>query len=209
MKSKQKSAVQAAIAGAVLLIGSAIASAQDRPATQGAPQASYTNDNYRLAPNDTVRIVVFREDDLATTARIDKTGTISFPLIGTVKLAGLTLQGAAKTIEKMLGADYLVNPQVFVSMTEYSKRRFTILGQVSRPGIYEMPDETSLTLLEAIGMAGGFTRIAAPTRVTVKRTVNGEEIVYKLDAKAMSKDDSTKPFNILPGDTITIGESII
>lgn len=207
MKSKQQSAILAVITGMVLMIGGITASAQERPA-QAATQATSTNENYRLSPNDAVRVVVFREDNLTTTARLDKSGTISFPLIGTVKLAGLTLQGAAKTIEKMLGEDYLVNPQVFVSMVDYSKRRFTMLGQVIKPGIYDMPEETSLNLLEAIGMAGGFTRIAAPNRVTVKRTVNGEEVVYKLDAKTMARDDSTRPFLIAPGDTITIGESL-
>jgi protein involved in polysaccharide export with SLBB domain len=166
------------------------------------------NESYRLCSHDRVSIRVFREDELATEARIDKNGTITFPLIGNVRLVGQTAQQAAKTIERLLAADYLVDPQVSVSVTEYSKRRFTILGQVSSPGTIEMPEDTPLNLLEAIGMAGGYTRIAQPSRITVKRVVDGKEVVHKLDGKKMAKDTNTEIFQVLPGDTITVGESI-
>jgi len=59
----------------------------------------------------------------------------------------------------MLAKDYLVNPQVNLTVMEYSKRRFIVLGQVQRPGAYDMPDRDSVRLLQAIGMAGGYTRI--------------------------------------------------
>jgi protein involved in polysaccharide export with SLBB domain len=161
--------------------------------------------NYRLLPKDAVHIKVFQEDDLETTTRIGKDGTISFPLLGTAKIGGLTVQEATSTMEKLLH-EYLVKPQVALTIVEYSKRRITILGTVGKPGTYDMPDDATVNLLEAIGMAGGFSRISSQ-KVTVKRMVQGRESIFNLDAKKMQKDDSSPRFEVLPGDTILVGES--
>ena len=74
-------------------------------------------------------------------------------------------------LQDLLAKDYLVNPHVNVNVTEYSKRRITILGQVQKPGSYDMPDREAVTLLQAIGMAGGYTRIADPSKITFKRRI--------------------------------------
>jgi polysaccharide export outer membrane protein len=107
-----------------------------------------------------------------------------------------------------LAKDYLVNPQVSLSIVEFAKRRFTVLGEVQRPGAYDLPEDQSLNLLQAISMAGGYTRIAAPGKVTVQRQEGEKRLIFPLDAKAMSKDKNIKVFEILPEDTITVGESI-
>jgi polysaccharide export outer membrane protein len=65
-----------------------------------------------------------------------------------------------------------------------------------------------MRLLQAIGMAGGYTRIADPGKITLKRTVNGKEGVFKLNAKRMASGDATSEFEVLPGDVITVGESL-
>src|SRR5207302_10173422 len=96
--------------------------------------------NCILSPNDLVDIKVFREDDLRVNARIAKDGTITFPLIGSVRIGGMSIHDASKTICELLEKDYLVNPQVAVSVREYAKRTFTILGQVQRAGAYDFPD---------------------------------------------------------------------
>src|SRR3954468_24310438 len=98
----------------------------------GARAAS--TDNYTLQPNDLVQIKVFQEPDLTTTARVAADGTISFPLIGTVGIGGRTVSGAAGTIRSALAKDYLVDPQVSLTVTDYAKRRFTVLGQVQKGG---------------------------------------------------------------------------
>lgn len=178
------------------------------PNSGGGTRGVQQMDNYRLTAQDVVQIKVFQETDLETTARISKDGTIPFPLIGSVSLGGRTVQEAGNTIREKL-KEYLVNPQITLKITEYSKRRFTVLGQVGRPGTYDFPDDTTMNLLEAIGMAGGYTRIANPGSIILKRQVNGQEVIYKLNAKSMSKDEATKRFEIQPGDTILVGESII
>ena len=114
-------------------------------------------------------VEVFGEDDLRTNGRLNPEGNVSVPLLGSIHLAGLTLTQAASKLTDLYGRDYLVNPRVNVMLLGYAKRRFSILGQVNRPGTYEMPDSSpgGIDLLEAIAMAGGYTRIAAPERVTV------------------------------------------
>ena len=163
--------------------------------------------SYILSPNDLVQIEVFQEEDLRTGARISKEGTITFPLLGTVKLAGLTMSQATARLTELLKKDYLVNPRVTMTVVSFSKKRFTVLGQVNSPGIKEMPDQESIDLLEAIGMAGGYTRIANPAKITIKRREGGSETVIQVDGKAMAKGNG-KGFQIKPGDTITVAESI-
>lgn len=172
----------------------------------GAPPAQ--RDRYGLHANDLVEIKVFQEDDLQSTLRISKEGTVNFPLIGVVRIGGQTSQDAARAIRERLARGYLVNPQVSVTVKEYSKRRFTVLGEVQKPGAYDMPDRDSIGLLEAIGMAGGYTRIAEPARIILKRTGSGGETVFKLNAKKMARDHDGRSFEIQPGDVVTVGESL-
>jgi polysaccharide export outer membrane protein len=103
----------------------------------------------------------------------------------------------------------LINPQVALRIVEYNKRRFTILGQVNRPGTFDMPDDSPLSLLEAIGMAGGYSRLANPSKVTIRRSgTQGTEEMFKVDAKRMAKSKTAAPFLIQPGDTVVVEESL-
>jgi protein involved in polysaccharide export with SLBB domain len=164
---------------------------------------------YVLSPNDYVGVEVFGEDDLRTNGRLNPEGNLSVPLLGSVHLAGLTLTQAASRLTDLYGRDYLVNPRVNVMLLGYAKRRFSILGQVGHPGSFEMPESSpgGIDLLEAIAMAGGYTRIAAPERITVRRQgANGDQ-VFKVNAKKFNKNGGGG-FRVEPGDTITVGESI-
>lgn len=163
---------------------------------------------YILAPNDLVDIKVFQEDDLESKVRISKEGTITFPLVGILRIGGKTPQEAARVVRDALAKGYLVNPQVTVNVLSYTKYRVTVLGQVQKPGTYDFPDREKLSLLEAIGLAGGYTRGANPSKVIVKRIVNGKESVYQLNAKNMASQGATKGFEVLPGDVITVAESM-
>ena len=114
---------------------------------------------------------------------------------------------AAAAISQAL-KDYLVHPQVALRIVDYSKKRFTVLGQVNRPGTFDLPDESPLSLLEGIGLAGGYSRIANPSKVIVKRRGPGGEQVFHLNAKQMAKGSATPSFQILPGDTVVVEESL-
>src|SRR5437660_4404501 len=165
---------------------------------------------YILSANDQVAVEVFGEEDLRTNGRLNGEGNLSVPLLGSVHLAGLTLTQAASRLTDLYARDYLVNPRVNVMLVGYAKRRFTMLGQVNRPGSYEMPDGSpeGIDLMEAIAMAGGYTRIAAPERVSVRRHSNSDrDEIIRVDAKRLARGDRGN-FTVLPGDTITVGESI-
>ena len=183
-------------------------------------QAAETNDNFRaslvshekpyvLGANDLIDLKVTQEDDLTTHKKISKEGTVEIPMLGTVQLGGKTIDEARTMIREALQADYLVHPEVSLSIFEYAKRRYTVLGHVAKPGIYEFSGEETISLLQAIGQAGGYARLGDPKKITIQRiTPTGKQII-KIDANAMAKDKKQKAFEIMPDDTITIGERLL
>jgi polysaccharide export outer membrane protein len=164
---------------------------------------------YILSPTDQVAVEVFGEDDLRTSGRLNPEGNLSVPWLGSIHLAGLSLTQAASKLTELYSRDYLVNPKVNVTLLSYARRRFTILGQIGHPGVIEMPDSSpeGIDLLEAIAMAGGYTRIAAPERITVRRKNASGDQIFKVNAKRFTKGKGGG-FLVKPGDTITVGESI-
>jgi protein involved in polysaccharide export with SLBB domain len=160
---------------------------------------------YQLTTDDQIAVEIYGEDELRSAVRLNADGAVSLPLLGSVHLGGVTLNQAAARLTDLYGKDYLVNPKVNVMLIGYAKRRFAVLGQVNRPGSYEMPEGSlsGIDVLEAIAIAGGYTRIAAPERINVKR----RDQILRVDAKRLARD-SGKGFRIQPGDTITVGESI-
>jgi polysaccharide export outer membrane protein len=105
-------------------------------------------------------------------------------------------------------AGYLVNPQVSLIIQAYAKRSFTVLGQVQKPGSYEIVGDEAISLLQALGMAGGYTRIADPGNITVRRTDSGSEQVMRFNGRRMAKGNASPDCVVKPGDVITVGESI-
>jgi polysaccharide export outer membrane protein len=92
----------------------------------------------------------------------------------------------------------------------YARRRFTMLGQVNRPGSYDLPEgaQEGIDILEAVAMAGGYTRIAAPERISVRRKKpGGGDEVIRVDAKRLARSPGQN-FIVQAGDTVTVGESL-
>jgi protein involved in polysaccharide export with SLBB domain len=176
---------------------------QDRPAES---DTSPRSANYQLSAGDAVAVKVFRESTLDTSQRISKDGTINFPLLGVIRIAGKTTNEAASMIAALLDKDYIVHPQVSVSIVAYIKQKYTVLGQVNNPGSYDIPEEQTVDILTAIARAGGFTRIAKPSDVTVRRLTEGREEIFKVDAKRLMNDKNSNRFFIQPNDTISVGE---
>ena len=186
------------------------------PAKSPAPSSNSTASSavsapsgYQLSANDSIAVEVFGEDDLKTAARLNAEGNVSLPLIGAVHLGGLTLTQATARVTELYAKDYLVHPKVSVTLLGYAKRRFTVLGQVNHPGSFEMPETSpgGIDLLEAIGIAGGYTRIAAPERISVRRNTGKGDQVIRVDGKKLARGEGGG-FKVLSGDTITVGESI-
>jgi protein involved in polysaccharide export with SLBB domain len=188
--------------------------AQTAVAPQAPPSAvvpqgqSSALDNYILSPNDIILVKVFEEPDLDSQHRVSQDGTINFPLVGVIQISGRTVAQAASTIRDRLLKGYLRNPQVRVNVIQYASRRITVLGQVQKPGSYVLPSEERVDLLQAIAMAGGFTRMADEGRVRVRRNVNGVETILKVNVHAETKNSSSELFEVQPDDKITVGERI-
>jgi len=139
--------------------------------------AEETGKDYTIAPNDILEITVYGEDDLSTTARVAQDGTISYPLLGDLKVAGFTVRELEGRITKLLGEDYLVNPQVKVFVKQYAN--FTVLGEVKSPGSYQMRER--LTLTEAIALTGGFKDTANTADVKIIRTIGDKKETLYVD----------------------------
>lgn len=107
---------------------------------------------------------------------VNQDGTIEFPVLGTLDVAGLTRQQLILKLKKEIST-YLVNPIVNVSILNY---KVTVLGEVARPGTYSTPDER-ITLLEAIGMAGDLTIYGKRDNILVLREINGMKTYQKID----------------------------
>jgi polysaccharide export outer membrane protein len=162
--------------------------------------------DYVLVIGDVIQLNVFREPDLTTQATIARDGTVQLPLIREVKLAGLTIRAARELLRGLYDQQFLVDPQIFLNVMKFAERKFTIMGQVARPGSYELQGGERISLLEAIGLAGGFTRIANRGRVVIQRREGDEVVALRANAKRMA-DGKEAPLEIQPGDVITVTES--
>ena len=129
----------------------------------------------RLGVGDAVRVTVHQQPDLLTEARINERGMITMPLIGEVKLAGMSQHEAAGAIsERYKKGEFLRNPQVSVAVVTVRSRQVSVLGAVTRPGRYPL-DDTSYQLSDVIAAAGGITAAGADT-VTVMRDGKEERV---------------------------------
>jgi len=171
-------------------------------------QVNGSQPSHVLVPGEFVQIKVFQEPDLDTAVRIPGDGIVNFPLIGEVSLGGQSVQQATRVIHDRLQSRFLVNPQVSIAVLETAKRLFTVLGQVQRPGTYRFPEQQELDLLQVIGTAGGYTRLADPGRIMIKRRFNGSEKIFRLDGKRLARGEIAEPFPIINGDVITVGERL-
>ena len=190
----------------VWLLYAAVAGAAENSGAQGTNRI--VTRNYILVPNDVVQVFVYQEDDLNARVRLAKDGSVTLPLLGPVQIGGKTREQAALHIQTLLGNKYLVNPQVSLDVVEYAKRRFTVLGHVQRPGTYEIPGDETINLLQAISMAGGYTRLGAGNKVTVQRGEGASKQIFKLDADEMARKKEVEIFEIIADDTITVGEKL-
>jgi len=160
--------------------------------------------DYRLGPDDVVEITVYREDELYREMRISSNGSISFPLIGEVKAEGLTTYELERTLEEKL-KKYLKKPQVTVFIKEYST--ISVTGQVNEPGSFPLRGE--LSVIEAIGLARGFTKIAGQNDVKIMRMENGEKKTITVKVGDISrKGDKSKDVQLRRGDIVFVPESL-
>ena len=166
-------------------------------------------DHYRINPFDLLEISVFDESDLKKTVRVSQYGYISFPLVGNIKVAGLDVISAEKKIAKLLRKGYLVNPYVNVFINEYSIKKVFVMGEVTNPGVYDIPRDHNLSVVEAISLAGGFTKTASIDRTKIIRAENGEKKYIEVKMSDITKrGDKAKDLILKPYDIVYVPERI-
>jgi polysaccharide export outer membrane protein len=195
-----------------LLIGilacAPIAVAQDAPAGKTnepakiAPPVTSVDADYKIGPQDVLRIDVWKEPDISRTIPVRPDGKISLPLLNDVQAAGMTTMQLANSLRDSL-AKYLTNPQVTVTVTEINSRRVYITGEVAHAGA--LPLLPNMTVLQALSSAGGFTQFAKLKSIYVLRTEDGKQVKHPFNYKEVVKGNLPEQ-NILlqPGDTIVV-----
>jgi polysaccharide export outer membrane protein len=130
------------------------------------PPAQASEHDYVVGPQDVLNITVFNEQTLSGRFTVESDGSLTYPLVGRVPVAGKTLRAIQEDLIKRLAAGYLVNPQVAVQVEQFRSQSIFIVGEVRQPGKHTISG--NMTLLEALSQAGGMTA-SAGTEVVVRR----------------------------------------
>jgi polysaccharide export outer membrane protein len=166
--------------------------------------AAFGQSRETLGEGDSIRITVFQNPDLTTETRISERGTITFPLVGEIVLAGLTPAGAeARIAKQLIDGKFVLKPQVSLNVVRVRSRQVAVLGQVARPGRYPL-DDTSSNLTDILALAGG----VIPTgddNVTVMIKRNGKTSKLEINVPTMYRTgDLSRNLQLENGDTIFV-----
>lgn len=148
---------------------------------------------YHLGVRDLIQVEIFQVEELNHEARVNSQGYISLPLIGNLKVEGLTAEETERMIESKLSENFLQDPRVTIFVKEYESQKITIEGFVASPGVKSLTGKT--TVLQAIAMAGGAVRLADQKKIVIFRTVAENKIVgYKIDIHKIRTGEIKDPF---------------
>lgn len=164
-------------------------------------QAPGSEKDYTISSGNILEITVYQESDLSVTVRVANDGTISYPLLGNIQAAGMTVKELERHITALLEEDYLVIPQVSIFVKEYAK--ISILGQVRQPGSYEMKE--NMTLTQAIALTGGFSDTANSSKVKIIRNSQGKNETIEVNADQIL-NKSAEDVKLQANDTIMVEE---
>ena len=166
------------------------------------PTAVVIDADYKIGPQDVVRIDVWKEPEISRTIPVRPDGKVSLPLLNDVQAAGLTAIQLSISIHDGL-TKYLNNPQVTVTVMEINSRRVYITGEVNRPGA--LPLLPDMTILQALSSAGGFTQFAKLKGIYVLRNEGGKQVKLPFNYKEVVKGkNQDQNILLLPGDVIVV-----
>ncbi len=147
---------------------------------------------------------VFGEADLTGTYRVGPEGTIDYPLVGRVVVAGRLPNEIATTLREQLTA-FVHRPQVSVLVREMNSKRVIVYGQVQKPGTFPYTD--AMTIVQAISLAGGFTSMAQRERVVISRVDKNKQEIIEINLLKISDGKAPNRF-ISPGDEVYVPERL-
>lgn len=146
---------------------------------------------YKIGPSDLLEIKVFQADELSRQVRVSKNGGITLPLLGSVRVSGLTQVELENRLATLLGQNLLRDPQVSVFIKEFTAQRFTVEGEVKNQGVFPMSGD--VTILQAIAMAGGVGELASVEDVILFRKINNVTRDYMIDLNAIRSGQASDP----------------
>lgn len=174
------------------------------PDTSPAAAAYQNGSDYRVGAQDLLEISVFGVDDLSHSARVNSSGRITMPLVGSVMAGGKTIEELETEIAGKLRAGYLQDPHVSVFVKESTSQRITLEGSVTRPGIYPLAGKT--TLLQAIAMAEGVTQLADLGGIVLFREIDGRRAAAVYDLRLVRSGQLEDP-QVYGDDIIVVEQS--
>ena len=188
---------------ALILAARIAAVGSESPKAKGTTAASPAAEEYMMGPDDLLSVNVWREPEISRSVVVRPDGKISLPLVGELRANGRTPAQLQDEIKGQL-SNYLSNPEVTVIVQEARSQKFNILGQVEHPGSY--PLSRSMTVLDAIALAGGLRDFAKSSRIYVLRvTTDGSrarlEFNYKDVIKGLSQSQNVE---LHPRDTVVV-----
>jgi polysaccharide export outer membrane protein len=179
--------------------------AQPRPAppvNQALPANTVATDpDYKIGPQDMLRIDVWKEPDISRVVPVRPDGKITLPLVNDVQASGLTTNQLAAKIAEGL-KKYITSPQVTVGVTEINSRKFFVSGEVARPGAF--PLLPNMTVLQALSSAGGFTQFAREKKIYILRMEDGKQVKHPFNYKDVISGKSVEQNIILEGGDIIV-----
>jgi polysaccharide export outer membrane protein len=157
---------------------------------------------YRIGPEDILQIAVFGDEALSRTVPVRPDGMISLPLLNDVKAAGFTPMELRASLMKKL-VEFVPKPEVAVIVTEVRSSKVSVMGQVMRPGRYDL--KSAATIVDALAMAGGFKEYAGRSRVVVVRSEAGASRRIPFDYDKMNAPGSRQEnFPLRQGDIVMV-----
>jgi polysaccharide export outer membrane protein len=175
------------------------------PPDPGAAQADLEPVASTLGAGDVVEVRVFQEAELSGVYQVGTDGDIIFPLCKSVSVSGLTANAAAETIRSCLAKKYMRDPQVSVLVKEYNSKKIFVFGEVQKPGTF--PYQDGMSVVQAVTLAGGFTKTAAQNSTSVTRHVGGTETKIKVSVQDIALGKASN-FTLEPGDIVYVPESL-
>jgi polysaccharide export outer membrane protein len=159
---------------------------------------------YTIGPRDVLKITVWGHDDLSGDYPVAEDGFVPFPLLGRVAADGLTVKQFSARLVDLLGKDYLVNPQVFVSVKEYLSKKVHVFGETEKPGVYYLTGPTSL--LEILSRAGAKTTSKQLIMVRPHRDGNrvSGSTILRLNLEQVQVGDTSQNIPVRDEDTIFV-----
>jgi len=150
-------------------------------------------EEYRIGVDDELDVEVFRVPDLSSSTRVDTDGTITLPLLGSIKALGLTKPQLEKKLETTLDKTYMKNPKVTVFVKKASSQRITVDGMVNKPGLYPIT-AGQITVVQALALAGGVKDLADPSRTVLFRKVGDKTKAYRLNLNDIRNGKQKNPY---------------